>query len=82
MVCANFSLLFTARFMAFTIKAHFLETHLNAGHCLCSALGSVSEAAFSVLWGGCKWEPGEIISTPTPLLSDTLLSQQVALLFV
>lgn len=49
-VCANFSLLFTAHFMSFTIKAHFLERHiLNVGHCLCSTLGSISEASFPVL---------------------------------
>lgn len=49
-VCADFSLLFTAHFLSFAIKAHFLERHtLNVGHCLCSALGSISEAAFSVL---------------------------------
>jgi hypothetical protein len=49
-VCANFSLLFTAHFVSFTIKAPFLERRvLNVGHCLCSTLGSISGVAFSVL---------------------------------
>lgn len=49
-VCANFSLLFTAHFMSLSIKAPFLERQvLNVGHCLCSTLGSTSGVAFSVL---------------------------------
>lgn len=49
-VCANFSLLFTAHFMSFTVKVLFLERPvLNVGHCLCSTLGSISGVAFSVL---------------------------------